>query len=90
MSKTIEIFTDSSRFSNEFEQQIKSLACSRCTVIVYDASCLDGQEMMEAKAAKYGVTVLPAVTLEGHVVPLDKLKKENIPTLVQKLLQKEI
>ncbi|UOE94077.1 hypothetical protein [Alkalihalobacillus sp. LMS39] len=89
MSKTIEIFTDSSRFSNELELQIKHIACSRCTVIIYDASHPDSQEMMETKAAKYGVTVLPAVTLDGHVIPLDQLNKESIPTLVQKLLQKE-
>jgi hypothetical protein len=86
MSKTIEIFTDSSRFSNDLENQVKDYVCSRCSILVYDASNPESKSIMESKTAEYGITTLPAVTISGKLVPLDKLKKGKISSLVRQLL----
>ncbi|MFT4415369.1 hypothetical protein ACLM5H_16025 [Fredinandcohnia humi] len=86
MSKNIEIFTDSSRFSNDLENQVRDYACSRCTITVYDASDPNWKSIMESKKTEYGVTTLPAVTISGKIVPLDKIKKGKISSLVRDLL----
>lgn len=88
MSKFIEVFTDSSRFSNELENQVKDYVCSRCTILVYDASNPDNKSIMKLKAVEYGITTLPAVTISGKIVPLDKLKKGKISSLVRQLMLK--
>jgi len=44
--------------------------------------------MMEDKAAEYGIETLPAVTIDGKVVPIDKLKKGNVASLVRQLFHK--
>ncbi|MFC4402394.1 hypothetical protein [Gracilibacillus xinjiangensis] len=88
MSKTIEIFTDSNQFSSELENKVKDYACSRCSIHVYDASNPNTKSTMEAKVAEYGVTSLPAVTMDGKLIPLEKLKKGSLSTLVQKFLHK--
>lgn len=89
MSKTIEIFTDSSRFSNDLENQVKDYACSRCSIIVYDANNTDFKSVMEMKTAEYGVKTLPAVAISGKLVPLDKLKKGKIASFVSQLMHKK-
>lgn len=74
MSKTIEIFTDSSRFPDNLEKLARATACSRCTILVYDASDLGSKKVMESRVSEYGVMTLPALTLDGKLVPLDQLK----------------
>ncbi|MFV2048614.1 hypothetical protein KDJ21_005530 [Metabacillus litoralis] len=89
MSKNIEIFTDSKRFSNELENQVKDYACSRCSLLVYDASNPYTKDIMESKVVQYGITELPAVTIEGKLVPIEKVKKGSIYTLIRQLLHKK-
>lgn len=74
MSKTIEIFTDSSLFSNSLENKVKEYACSKCSIVVYDANNLDTKRIMKSKTEEYGITILPAVTIDGKLVPQEKLK----------------
>lgn len=74
MSKTIEIFTDSSLFSNSLENKVRDYACSKCSIVVYDASSLDTKRIMTSKTEEYGITTLPAVTIDGKLVSLEKLK----------------
>ncbi|MBC5635214.1 hypothetical protein H8S33_00100 [Ornithinibacillus sp. BX22] len=83
MGKTIEIFTDSSRFSNDLENQVKNYACSRCSILVYDASNPETTRTMDSKVAAYNIATLPAVSIDGKVVPLDKLKKGRFSSLVR-------
>ncbi len=90
MSKTIEIFTDSSRFSNALENQVKDIACSRCSIIVYDANNTDFKSIMELKTAEYGVTTLPAVTISGKLFSLDNLKNGKISSFVNQQLHKSL
>jgi len=88
MGKTIEIFTDSRHFSNDLENQVNDYACSRCSILVYDASNPETKETMESKAAEYGITELPAVSIDGKLVPIDKLKMGHVSSLIRKLLHK--
>lgn len=88
MSKTIEIFTDSSLFSNDLENQVREYACSRCSIIVYDANNPDFKSIMESKQAEYGVTALPSVTISGKKVPIEKLRKGKTSSIVNHLLHK--
>ncbi|MCH1626735.1 hypothetical protein [Fredinandcohnia quinoae] len=90
VSKTIEIFTDSSRFSDDLENLVKDYACSRCTIIVYDANNTDFTSIMELKTAEYEVTTLPAVAVSGKLVPLDKLKNGKISSFVNHLLHESL
>ncbi|MFD1735027.1 hypothetical protein ACFSCX_00475 [Bacillus salitolerans] len=90
MGKTIEIFTDSSRFPSDIiENQVKNYACLRCSFLVYDAVNSNTTFLMESKIAEYGIAKFPAVTIDGKVVSLDKLKKGKISTLVQKMLHQK-
>ncbi|MCM3162565.1 hypothetical protein [Metabacillus litoralis] len=44
---------------------------------------------MESKVVQYGITELPAVTIEGKLVPIEKVKKGSIYTLIRQLLHKK-
>lgn len=91
MSKTIEIFTDKNRFSDEIEQIVKSYACPKCFIEVHDVSDPAKEGIMESKGAEYGVSSLPAVVMDGKLVPLEKLeklKRSGLSTFVKQLLHK--
>lgn len=88
MGKTIELFTDSSKFSNDLEKQVRNYACARCSILIYDANHQETKRTMETKMAEYGITKLPAVSIDGKIFPLEKLEKGHIPSLIRKFLHK--
>ncbi|MCQ6560253.1 glutaredoxin [Paenibacillus mendelii] len=75
MSATIEIFADSSPESRRVVDEVKALACSKCEVIVYNmnegSSTAGGQD----KAGAYGITALPAVTINGRIIDVERLTR---------------
>ncbi|AFH63231.2 hypothetical protein ACVNS2_21455 [Paenibacillus caseinilyticus] len=78
VSKRIEIFTDSGRFGDQFTERVKGAACPRCVITVYDAHQPEALETMRAKAEAYGVTILPSVAVDGHLVDMDSLQQGTI------------
>ncbi|CAM4290340.1 hypothetical protein [Paenibacillus tarimensis] len=77
MGKTIEVFTDSARFP-DLEKQVRAYACPRCSITVYDASRPDADGLMNIKTSEYGIAELPAVMMNGRLMPLEKLNKASV------------
>lgn len=88
MGKIIELFTDSSRFSNDLEMQVRNYACARCSILIYDAINSETEGTMATKMAEYGITKLPAVSIDGKIFPLEKLEKGHVPSLIRKFFHK--
>lgn len=88
LSMTIEIFRDGTPQSDKFEAYVKDLACPRCTILVYDNSNPESQTELLAKADQYGIQTLPAVALDGKVVPPEQIKKGKVSEIIRKLFHK--
>ncbi|MEC0091037.1 thioredoxin domain-containing protein [Paenibacillus macquariensis] len=76
MSKRIKVFTDGSPLSDDVVEQVKKLACSKCEFIVNNLSEPPVAAECEDKVKGYGITSLPAVTIDGKVVDYKKFKKK--------------
>ncbi|MFS0555956.1 glutaredoxin [Brevibacillus sp. 179-C9.3 HS] len=74
MGAKIEIFVDGSQSSSAFVQKVKGLCCSKCEVVVHNKLEQSVTGEFEEKTKAYGIESLPAVTMDGKVVDLDKVK----------------
>ncbi len=78
--RNVEVFTAGCPICDETVSLVKSLACPSCEVQVYDL--LEGCATNECreKATRYGVTAVPAVTVDG--VLLDCCRRGPIDVAV--------
>jgi hypothetical protein len=77
LSAKVEVFVDGSPRCEDVVKQVKELACSKCEVIVYSRNEPIGTANFESKASDYGIENFPAVTINGKLVEIDKLKNVN-------------
>ncbi|QMV44543.1 glutaredoxin [Cohnella cholangitidis] len=74
LSAKVEVFVDGSPRCEDVVRQVKELACSKCEVIVYNLNDPISIANMANKASDYGIENFPAVTINGKLVEIDKLK----------------
>ncbi len=77
MSKKIEVFTAGSYLCDGVVEQVKQLACPNCEAIVYDLNKNNSTIEWEQKSKTYGVQSIPSVAIDGKIIDLTKLKKQN-------------
>jgi|GEM_PF-1422323 len=88
MGKNIELFTDSSLYGNDIIERVKQLACPKCSILIYDAKGTGPSEEMQSKAKAYGIASMPAIVMDGRIIPLEKLAKGSLANLVHHLFKK--
>lgn len=80
MGAKIEIFVEGSHSSPAFVEKVKALCCSKCEVVVHNKLEQSVEGEFEEKTQAYGIEALPAVTMDGKVVDMEKVnvvKKEH-------------
>jgi hypothetical protein len=67
--RKIEIFTAGCSVCEPMVEMVKSMACSSCEIVVYNLSqpC-ETKECLE-KVQEYGIKALPAVAVNGSLLP---------------------
>lgn len=88
MGKNIEIFTDSSLYGDDIVERVKEFACSKCAILVYDANDAEKSTEMQLKVIAYGVTSMPAIVINGKLIPPEKLEKEKFIGVFHHLFHK--
>jgi hypothetical protein len=78
MGAKIEIFADGSPISDGFIKQVRDLACSKCEVIIYNLNERMVAGDCEDKAKANGIEAYPAVTINGKLVEIEKLKSVKL------------
>ncbi|MFF2887977.1 glutaredoxin [Paenibacillus sp. NPDC057967] len=76
MGAKIEIFANDSAEGKAFIERVESLACSKCEVTIYNLNVT--KEEVEAKGKQYGITVYPAVVMNGKVMEVEKFQKKDV------------
>ena len=66
--RKIEVFTAGCSICRPTVEMVKSMACPSCDVVVYNVTDPAQQEAM-TKAQTYGVKSLPAVAVNGKLLP---------------------
>ena len=66
--RKIEVFTAGCNICQPTVEMVKSMACSYCEVVVYNVADPAQKEAL-AKAQTYGVNSLPAVAVNGKLLP---------------------
>lgn len=89
MSKIIEIFTDSSLYGNDIVERVKQYACSKCSILIYDANDPESSARMQSKAIEYGIASMPAVVLDGKLIPSEKLVRGKLTDMVHHIFNKQ-
>jgi hypothetical protein len=74
--RRVEMFTAGCSICEETVNVVKSLACPRCEVRVYDLREGCATNECREKAARYGITAVPAIAVNG--VLLDCCRQEPI------------
>lgn len=74
--RRVEVFTAGCPICEKTVNVVKSLACPRCEVYVYDLREGCATNECREKAARYSVTAVPAVAVNGVV--LDCCRREPI------------
>jgi hypothetical protein len=74
--RRVEVFTAGCPMCEETVNVVKSLACPRCEVHVYDLREGCATNECRGKARRYGITTVPAVAVNGVV--LDCCRREPI------------
>ncbi|MFB9326269.1 glutaredoxin [Paenibacillus aurantiacus] len=77
MGKTIEVFTDGSSYGDRVVEWVKQSACSRCTVLVYDAGAAESNADVQRKILEYGAASLPAIFINGKLISPAIVEKGN-------------
>ncbi|WP_214627976.1 hypothetical protein [Paenibacillus agaridevorans] len=88
MGKNIEIFTDSNLFGDDVVKLVKEYACPKCSILIYDANCTDPDVDLQSKVSEYGITSMPAIVLDGKIVPPEKLARGKFANMVHHIFQK--
>ncbi|OUS73062.1 hypothetical protein B1748_23955 [Paenibacillus sp. MY03] len=88
MGKNIEIFTDSNLYGDDIVNLVKEYACPKCSISVYDANCTDPNVDMHSKVSEYGITAMPAIVLDGKIVPTEKLARGKFANMVHHFFHK--
>ena len=88
MSKFIEVFTNSNLYGNDIVDRVNQTACSKCTILVYDASNTESSAEMQEKAYKYGVTSMPAIVMDGKLINPEKLVQGKLASIVHHVFKK--
>ncbi|MFD0587004.1 hypothetical protein ACFQZE_03225 [Paenibacillus sp. GCM10027627] len=73
MGAIIEVFVDGSLESNELIHKVRKIACHKCKIVVYDRNRTEDSEFAQ-RLKERGIELIPSVTLNGKVVPIEKLK----------------
>lgn len=66
--RKVEVFTAGCPVCEPAVELVKKIACPSCDVVVYDLSAGGATEERHAKAARYGVTRVPAVVVDGALL----------------------
>lgn len=74
--RRVEVFTSGCPICEETVNLVKSLACPRCEVRVYDLREGCATNECQDKARQYGITAVPAVAVNG--VLLDCCRRDQI------------
>ncbi|WP_342044968.1 glutaredoxin [Bacillus sp. OTU530] len=77
MAKKIEVFTAGSYLCDGVVEQVKQLACPKCEVVVYDLNKNNSTTEWEQKSKAYGIQSIPSVAMDGKIIDLTKLKKQD-------------
>ncbi|XEC95096.1 hypothetical protein AB6A23_00445 [Paenibacillus tarimensis] len=88
MGKNIEIFTDSSLYGDDIVELVKKYACPRCSILVHDAKITGTSTDMHSKISEYGITSMPAVIIDGKLIPSEKLVKGKLMSLFSHIFKK--
>lgn len=88
MGKTIEIFTDSSLYGDDLVERVKQHACSRCSILIYDAHGTGSSAEMQSKAYEYGVTSMPAIVMDGKQISPEKLVRGKLTNMIHHIFKK--
>jgi len=83
--RQIEVFTAGCSICQPTVEKVKSMACSYCEVIVYNVAD-PAQKNALTKAQAYGISSLPAVAVNGKLLPCcqgrgvseDELRKAGV------------
>lgn len=81
VKRKVEVFTAGCPVCDDAVKTVKSLACPRCEVVVYDLNkgCSTGE--CRKKAEEYGVKRLPAVAVDGKLVECCRTEPINAEAL---------
>ncbi len=74
--RRVEVFTAGCPICEETVNVVKSLACPRCEVHVYDLREGCATNECREKAREYGITAVPAIAVNGEL--LDCCRRERI------------
>ncbi|GAC1563414.1 MAG: hypothetical protein NVS3B13_38190 [Mucilaginibacter sp.] len=80
MKRKIEIFTAGRPVCAPVIEMVKSLACENCDVQIYNLAEQADPEIYVDKLKEYKITSLPAVVVNGKVIPASEegLTKEKL------------
>lgn len=66
--RRVEVFTAGCYVCNDVVNQIQSLSCENCEVVVYDLNQKCDTNECEDKAKQYGIQSVPAIAIDGAIV----------------------
>lgn len=69
--RKIEVFSAGCFVCNPVVEMAKSLASGQCDVVVYNLSEPSEGESSQRKAEAYGIRSLPAIVLDGKLLPIN-------------------
>lgn len=78
MGAKVEIFVDGSPASEVFVKMVKERCCPKCEVIVHGTPEKHTDGQLQDLFHQYGIASLPAVTIDGKVVDVEKVKNEAL------------
>jgi hypothetical protein len=69
MARKVEVFTAGCEICASTVEMVKSMACPSCDVVVYNVTDPAQKDEVMEKAKAYGVKALPAVAVNGQLLP---------------------